>query len=51
MGPAPRTGLNNWDMPLFQKIRYTKDELRYVQLRLEVFNAPNHTESDSSDRG
>jgi len=37
-------GYNNWNMSLFKKIQYTNSEGRYIQLRLEVFNAPNHTE-------
>lgn len=37
-------GFNNWDMSLLKKIQYTHEEARYIQLRLEVFNAPNHTE-------
>jgi hypothetical protein len=37
-------GYNNWNMSLFKKIQYTNSEGRYIQLRFEVFNAPNHTE-------
>ncbi len=37
-------GYNNWDMSLFKKFQLGKDESRYLQLRLEAFNAPNHTE-------
>jgi hypothetical protein len=37
-------GLSNWDVSLFKKIPYSQEASRYIQLRLEVFNAPNHTE-------
>ena len=37
-------GYNNWDMSIFKKFGFGKDESRYLQLRLEAFNAPNHTE-------
>ena len=37
-------GLNNWDMSLFKKFQLGSNEQRFLQLRLEVFNAPNHTE-------
>ena len=37
-------GYNNWDMSLFKKIHLGKEESRYLQLRLETFNTPNHTE-------
>jgi Carboxypeptidase regulatory-like domain/TonB-dependent Receptor Plug Domain len=36
-------GLNNWDMSLFRKIRYSEKEQRYIQLRLEAYNVFNHT--------
>jgi hypothetical protein len=36
-------GLNNWDMSLFRKIKYSEKDSRYVQLRLEVYNVFNHT--------
>jgi hypothetical protein len=37
-------GYNNWDMSLFKKFQLGKEESRYLQLRLETFNTPNHTE-------
>ena len=37
-------GLQNWDMSLFKKVPLGKGESRYVQLRLEAYNAFNHTE-------
>jgi len=37
-------GYNNWDISLFKKFQVGKEESRYLQLRLEAFNAPNHTE-------
>jgi len=37
-------GYNNWDVSIFKKIQYMHSESKYIQLRLEMFNAPNHTE-------
>ena len=37
-------GLNQWDMSLFKKVSLGKEQSRYVQLRLEAFNAVNHPE-------
>ena len=37
-------GYNNWDMSIFKKFVIGKNESRYLQLRMEAFNAPNHTE-------
>jgi len=37
-------GYNNWDVSVFKKFGLGKDESRYLQLRLEAFNMPNHTE-------
>jgi hypothetical protein len=37
-------GLNQWDMSLFKKVPFGKEARRYLQLRLEAFNAFNHTE-------
>jgi hypothetical protein len=47
IGPYPRTYLRNpWivnqDLSLFKNIPLSADGKRYVQLRLEAFNAPNH---------
>ena len=36
-------GLQNWDMSLFKNIRIKEDKAR-IQLRLEAYNAFNHTE-------
>jgi hypothetical protein len=35
-------GMQNWDMSLFKNIPLGKSEARYLQLRLEAFNAFNH---------
>lgn len=35
-------GMQNWDLSLFKNIPLGKSEARYVQLRLEAFNAFNH---------
>lgn len=35
-------GLENWDLSIFKNIPIGKSETRYVQLRLEGFNAFNH---------
>ena len=37
-------GYNNWDMSVYKKFQYMEDASKYIQLRLEVYNAPNHTE-------
>ena len=37
-------GYNNWDISVFKKFHWAKEESRYLQLRLETFNAFNHTE-------
>jgi hypothetical protein len=37
-------GLANWDMSLFKNIAWGKDSQERIQLRLEAYNAPNHTE-------
>jgi len=47
IGPYPRTYLrNSWivnqDLSLFKNIPFSADGKRYIQLRLEAFNAPNH---------
>src|SRR5215831_5004154 len=36
-------GLNNWDMSLFRKIKYSENAAHVIQLRLEVYNVFNHT--------
>jgi len=35
-------GMQNWDMSIFKNIPLGKSEARYIQLRLEAFNAFNH---------
>jgi hypothetical protein len=35
-------GIQNWDMSLFKNLPLGKNEARYLQLRLEAFNAFNH---------
>lgn len=37
-------GINNWDISFFKKIPYSADGTRYIQLRLEMYNAFNHTQ-------
>jgi len=37
-------GANNWDMSIYKKFQYMKDESKYIQLRVEAYNAPNHVE-------
>ncbi|PYS13389.1 MAG: hypothetical protein DMG17_18905 [Acidobacteria bacterium] len=36
-------GLNNWDISIFKKFNYGESAERYIQLRLEMYNAFNHT--------
>ena len=40
-------GLQNWDLSLLKNIPLGKNEARYLQLRLEAFNAFNHPNFDS----
>jgi hypothetical protein len=42
-------GLQNWDMSLFKNIKFT--EQRYIQLRLEAFNAFNHPNFQNRNYG
>ena len=44
-------GLQNWDMSLFKNIPFGKGEARYIQLRLEAFNAFNHPNFTSQNYG
>lgn len=37
-------GVNNWDLTLSKQIPIGKDERRYLQFRVEAFNAFNHTQ-------
>jgi hypothetical protein len=36
-------GVNNWDISLFKKFKYGDSESQYIQLRMEAYNAFNHT--------
>jgi hypothetical protein len=36
-------GLNNWDMSLFKKFKYSENSQRFIQRRLEAYNVFNHT--------
>jgi hypothetical protein len=49
LAPWPRTylrnpGTNNFDLSLFKNFQITGDRKKYLQLRLEAFNAFNHTQ-------
>lgn len=44
-----RPGINNWDISVFKNIAMGR-ESRYLQLRLEMFNAPNHTQFSDFNR-
>ncbi len=44
-------GVQNWDMSLFKNIPFGKSEARYIQLRLEAFNAFNHPNFTSRNYG
>jgi hypothetical protein len=37
-------GIDQWDMSLFKRLPVGRSESRYLQLRLEAFNAFNHVE-------
>lgn len=43
-----RPGIHNWDISLFKNINFT--ESKYLQLRFEMFNAPNHTQYSDFNR-
>jgi hypothetical protein len=44
-------GMQNWDMSLFKNIPLGKNEARYLQLRLEAFNAFNHPNFNDKNVG
>jgi hypothetical protein len=44
-------GIQNWDMSLFKNIPFGKTEARYIQLRLEAFNAFNHANFTNQNYG
>src|SRR5262249_23324111 len=46
---APKPRVNNWDISVFKNIPIW-GETRFVQLRLEMFNAPNHTQYSDFNR-
>ncbi|MBO0862720.1 MAG: carboxypeptidase regulatory-like domain-containing protein [Chloracidobacterium sp.] len=55
-GPQPRSfirrpGLNLTDLSLFKNIPLGRDSARYIQLRLEAFNAFNHAQIDNFNAG
>jgi len=38
-------GINNWDVAIYKKIQFWKERPeRFIQLRVELYNAPNHTQ-------
>ncbi len=45
-----RPGINNWDVSVFKNVALGKDTVRKLQLRLEMFNAPNHTQFNDFNR-
>lgn len=44
-----RPGIDNWDISLFKNISLGADS-RFIQLRVEMFNAPNHTQFTDFNR-
>jgi len=44
-------GMQNWDMSLFKNIPLGKNEARYLQLRLEAYNAFNHPNFNEKNYG
>ena len=44
-------GMEDWDMSLFKNIPLGKSEVRYLQLRLEAFNAFNHPNFQDKNYG
>ena len=43
-------GINNWDISVFKNIPWWKGEQRFIQLRVEMFNAFNHTQFSDFNR-
>ena len=37
-------GIHQWDASLFKKFQYGENPQQYIQLRLEMYNAFNHTQ-------
>ncbi|MFN3324696.1 MAG: hypothetical protein ACK5AZ_14460, partial [Bryobacteraceae bacterium] len=46
--PIRKPGIHNWDVSIFKEIPF--GERRYLQLRLEMFNAPNKTQFSDFNR-
>jgi len=44
-------GSMNWDLSILKSIPFSSNEKRFVQLRLEMFNAPNHPNFDGVATG
>jgi len=44
-------GMQNWDLSLFKNIPMGKNEERYIQLRLETYNAFNHPNFNDKNYG
>lgn len=44
-------GMQNWDMSIFKNIPLGSNEARYLQLRLEAFNAFNHPNFNDKNYG
>jgi hypothetical protein len=44
-----RPGINNWDISIFKKIPVSGEQ-RFIQLRVEMFNAWNHTQFSDFNR-
>ncbi len=44
-------GTNNWDFSVFKSFPFSADARRMVQVRLEMFNAPNHTQFNGFNTG
>ncbi len=45
-----RPGINNWDLSVFKNFPFTKETPRYLPLRVELFNAWNHTQFSDFNR-
>lgn len=43
-------GIHNWDISVFKNI-YFGEQSRFLQLRFEMFNAPNHTQFSGFNSG
>jgi hypothetical protein len=44
-----RPGVNNWDFSIFKNVHFGAEQ-RFLQLRVEMFNAPNHTQFTDFNR-